>query len=65
MDLCLMSANQKYNFLVSMDSRSYTFKGDQEFTIEKSDCKKLIEILNSTIVNKLKDNFSVFILSKY
>jgi len=28
--------NQKYNFLVSMDSRSYTFKGDQEFTIEKS-----------------------------
>ena len=28
--------NQKYNFLVSMDSRSYTFKGDQEFIVEKS-----------------------------
>ena len=27
---------QKYNFLVSMDSRSYTFKGDQKFIIEKS-----------------------------
>jgi NAD+ kinase len=35
--------NQKYNFLVSMDSRSYTFKGDQEFTIEKSKfCVNLI-----------------------
>ena len=28
--------NQKYNFLVSMDSRSYTFKGEQEFLVEKS-----------------------------
>lgn len=28
--------NQKYNFLVSMDSRSYTFKGEQEFIVEKS-----------------------------
>ena len=28
--------NQKYNFLVSMDSRSYTFKGDQSFIIKKS-----------------------------
>ena len=28
--------NQKYNFLVSMDSRSYTFKGEQEFVVEKS-----------------------------
>ncbi len=28
--------NQKFNFLVSMDSRSYTFKGDQTFIIEKS-----------------------------
>lgn len=28
--------NQKYNFLLSMDSRSYTFKGDQEFIVEKS-----------------------------
>tara|TARA_B100001564_G_scaffold341461_1_gene336195 strand:+ start:62 stop:916 length:855 start_codon:yes stop_codon:yes gene_type:complete len=27
---------QKYNFLVSMDSRSYTFKGDQSFIIKKS-----------------------------
>ena len=27
---------QKYNFLVSMDSRSYTFKGDQKFIVEKS-----------------------------
>ena len=27
---------QKYNFLVSMDSRSYTFKGEQEFVVEKS-----------------------------
>lgn len=28
--------DQKYNFLVSMDSRSYTFKGDQSFIIKKS-----------------------------
>ncbi len=28
--------NQKFNFLVSMDSRSYTFKGEQEFVVEKS-----------------------------
>lgn len=28
--------NQKFNFLVSMDSRSYTFKGEQEFIVEKS-----------------------------
>ena len=28
--------NQKFNFLVSMDSRSYTFKGEQTFIIEKS-----------------------------
>ena len=28
--------DQKYNFLVSMDSRSYTFKGDQNFIIKKS-----------------------------
>ncbi len=27
---------QKYNFLVSMDSRSYTFRGEQEFIIKKS-----------------------------
>ena len=27
---------QKYNFLVSMDSRSYTFRGKQEFIIKKS-----------------------------
>lgn len=27
---------QKYNFLVSMDSRSYTFKGDHKFVVEKS-----------------------------
>ena len=28
--------DQKYNFLVSMDSRSYTFKGDQSFIIKTS-----------------------------
>ena len=28
--------DQKYNFLLSMDSRSYTFKGDQSFIIKKS-----------------------------
>lgn len=32
----LQIENQKFNFLVSMDSRSYTFKGEQTFTIEKS-----------------------------
>ena len=31
--------DQKYNFLVSMDSRSYTFKGDQSFIIKKSNFK--------------------------
>ena len=32
----LQIENQKFNFLVSMDSRSYTFKGEQTFIIEKS-----------------------------
>ena len=32
----LQIENQKFNFLVSMDSRSYTFKGQQTFIIEKS-----------------------------
>ncbi len=31
--------NQKHNFLVSMDSRSYTFRGDHELTIQKSNFK--------------------------
>ena len=32
----LIIEKQKYNFLVSMDSRSYTFRGEQEFIIKKS-----------------------------
>ena len=32
----LQIENQKFNFLVSMDSRSYTFKGEQTFEIERS-----------------------------
>ena len=32
----LQIENQKFNFLVSMDSRSYTFEGEQTFMIEKS-----------------------------
>ena len=32
----LQIENQKFNFLVSMDSRSYTFEGEQTFIIEKS-----------------------------
>ena len=32
----LIIEKQKYNFLVSMDSRSYTFRGKQEFIIKKS-----------------------------
>ena len=32
----LQIENQKFNFLVSMDSRSHTFKGQQTFVIEKS-----------------------------
>lgn len=32
----LQIEDQKFNFLVSMDSRSYTFKGEQTFIIEKS-----------------------------
>ena len=32
----LQIENQKFNFLVSMDSRSYTFKGKQTFEIERS-----------------------------
>ena len=31
--------NQGYNFLVSMDSRSYTFKGEQELIIKKAPFK--------------------------
>lgn len=32
----LQIEKQKFNFLVSMDSRSYTFKGEQTFEIERS-----------------------------
>lgn len=32
----LQIEDQKFNFLVSMDSRSYTFKGEQTFIVEKS-----------------------------
>ena len=32
----LQIENQKFNFLVSMDSRSYTYKGEQTFEIERS-----------------------------
>ena len=43
--------DQKYNFLVSMDSRSYTFKGDQSFIIKKS---------NFTINLIHPNNFDIF-----
>tara|TARA_B100000579_G_scaffold379871_1_gene347472 strand:+ start:135 stop:989 length:855 start_codon:yes stop_codon:yes gene_type:complete len=34
--IILKIEKQKFNFLVSMDSRSYTFKGEQKFIIKKS-----------------------------
>ena len=43
--------DQGFNFLVSMDSRSYTFKGQQELNIKKSNfCANLIH----------PDNFDFF-----
>ena len=39
--------NQGYNFLVSMDSRSYTFKDEQELIIKKSKFKANLIHLNN------------------
>ena len=60
----LIIEKQKYNFLVSMDSRSYTFRGEQEFIIKKSNFNiNLIQPNNfdffETLRNKLNWGFDI------